>query len=424
MLVMWTVLRYRDGTYLVADDWTMLGSRLDYLQSQGIDEFLLRPHNGHLMGGMILWNHALAELFGLRSYLPWLIMVQLGNLLVVWVLFRTMKALGVSPVLAAFVSPLFLVWPSLTAVSYWAPESIFAVSVVLVVVHGGVVAMGEASLPRDLVGAASSTAALFLHSASIIAIPAVLLVAAVRRRHRSLAVSMLPAGLYVIWAGTYGRMGEPNRWLRVPDGEIWPADTPRRAGSTSSFLWRMFGRTIQVDPSRVASTVMVAAISAAVLVCWRSGGTRRLYALGSVVAAFGFLAAVAWMRATLFEEVLEVPPPSRYAAVLVVLFLPVCTLAVQHVLVPVWSRRQLLHSCRHPMLIVLPVIALLSSATVRARSDSDWSSGTRLQQERIIALATAPDLSELDQGEFVFGDDKLIDLQISDVSRFVRRGWL
>jgi hypothetical protein len=38
------------------------------------------------MGGMVLWNVGLAEMFGLRSYLPWIVSLQLANVFVAWTL--------------------------------------------------------------------------------------------------------------------------------------------------------------------------------------------------------------------------------------------------------------------------------------------------------------------------------------------------
>ena len=99
------IFKYQHETAFFADDWTIFGSRLEQWERFGFDDFVLRRHNEHLMGGMVLWDVGLAKIFGLHNYLPWLISVQIANCFVCWVLFRYMTHIGTAGLVAASVSP-------------------------------------------------------------------------------------------------------------------------------------------------------------------------------------------------------------------------------------------------------------------------------------------------------------------------------
>ncbi|MFZ9427636.1 MAG: hypothetical protein ACO29A_09580 [Ilumatobacteraceae bacterium] len=123
----WQIVTYRNDFYLIIDDWAFFGTRLDLLATDGLDDFLLRRHNEHLMAGMVVWDVGIASIFGLRDYLPWLISVLCANTFVAWVIFKYSRRIGVAPIAAAVVSPFFLVWGAFDRVGYWAPEAIFAI---------------------------------------------------------------------------------------------------------------------------------------------------------------------------------------------------------------------------------------------------------------------------------------------------------
>ena len=153
------------------DDWTIFGSRLGHLDRLGFDDFVLRRHNEHLMGGMVLWDVGLAKFFGLRNYLPWLISVQLANCFVSWVFFRFMIRVGLATLVAAIIAPFFMIWAPLNSVTYWAPEAVFTISLACLMVHFRYLVLDTSSTKALVLGTLAAMLGIFIHSVCAVLIP-------------------------------------------------------------------------------------------------------------------------------------------------------------------------------------------------------------------------------------------------------------
>ena len=417
----WMVLRYQHDWYLLIDDWTILGSRMEHLELYGFDDFLLRRHNEHLMGGMVLWNVGLAEMFGLRSYLPWIVSLQLANVFVAWTLKEFARRIGVSPITAAVAAPLFLIWGPFSSVAAWAPEAIFPISLALVFAQYGLSSHDDPRFHRTIAGACIGTLGVFLHSACVVAIPLIVLWLAMKRRWIKGIIASIPVALYGLWFVTYQTRPPSNRWF---DANAVEAPNEHSLLLIAEFSAKIVSR-IAANGSSVGGFALIA-----VLIFWgakvafRSGGlTREMMILALTTGAI-YLFAFSWTRGYVTDVIFGMEPPARYAAVVAVPIAPVALLGGQAILqrvVRTLSMRQ--SSVRTAVLLLLPV---LFAAQVAQRVEYDKGSipFAKISRARILELADDPLLSTLNQDQLVFGDNWLNDIVIGDISRFRRLSWL
>jgi len=417
----WMTYRYRAEWFLVADDWTMLGSRVEHLDRFGLDDFLLRRHNEHLMGGMTLCNYVLAELFGLRDYTPWLISVQVTNALMAWVARRFMTALDLNPSVAASIAPFLMIWGPFVTVAYWAPESIFMVCLALVMIHFWLVNSVSNTVRRDIAGAGASVLAVFIHSVCAAVLPVILIALALRRRWRSLAISTIPLALYGLWYLTYQKLQPSNRWLTEIEPETWQE---RSVGLFVTFTWKTLSRMVWPQSSLIAALIVTTLVAAGAFVCVRRGGQQRTLVIAALVAASIYMFGFTWSRGYVTEEVFQQDPPSRYAAVIGLLLLPIAAVPVGLAI----RRLGALLSPVRPAGLVMGglLVVLVVSITARQRADSDVGMMTVADtfRDRVLAVSDDPALPTYPPDEFVFGDMWLVDLVFDDIVRFRNAGWL
>lgn len=413
--------RYRHEWYLIADDWTMLGSRVEHWNLYGFDDFLLRRHNEHLMGGMTLWNFGLAEIFGLRDYTPWVISVQIGNALVSWVAFRFMKHLEINATMAATLAPFFMIWGPFITVSYWAPEAIFTICLALVMIHFWLTTAGDSSVRRDVAGASATTLAIFIHSVCVAILPVLLVTLAVRRRWRSLAISTVPLVLYGLWFLTYQNRQPSNRWLTRVNIEAWQ---DRSLDLFITFTWKTLSRVVWPQSSVIAALTLMVLVSVGAIYGIRRGGQFRLMTIAALAAAGIYMFGFTWSRGYATEEVFQQDPPSRYAAVVGLLLLPIAALPVD-LLIRRLGRS--LSAVRPAGVVIASLVVMLGiSVTARQRADSDaiMLPGADLFRDRVLGVADDPALPSYPPDEFVLGELWTSDLEFNDVVRFKRDGWL
>ena len=416
----WMTHRYRTEWFLVADDWTMLGSRVEHWRLFGFDDFLLRRHNEHLMGGMTLWNWGLAEIFGLRDYTPWVITVQIGNAFVSWVAYRFMRRLDIPAIVAASMAPFLMIWGPFITVAYWAPEAIFTICLALVMLHFWLVSSDTNSVRRDIAGAGASTLAIFIHSVCAAVLPVLLASLIVRRRWRSLSISSVPLVLYGLWFVSYQRLQPSNRWLTEIEPDTWQE---RSVGLFFTFGWKTLSRMVWPHSSFLAALTIAMLVACGAVVCIRRGGEQRFLVTAALFAALVYMFGFTWSRGFVTEEVFKQDPPSRYAAVVGLLLLPIAAVPLGML-----TRRasERLRSVRPAGLAIgglLVVLAISVNARQRADSDTDMMTVADTFRDRVVAVASDPALPTYPPDDFVFGEMWLVDLVFDDVARFKRNGW-
>jgi len=414
------LLRYRHHSAFFIDDWTIFGSRLGHLDRLGFDDFVLRRHNEHLMGGMVLWDVGLAKFFGLRNYLPWMITVQLANCFVSWVFFRYMIRVGLATLVAAIIAPFFMIWAPLGSVAYWAPEAIFTISLAFLMVHFRYLVLDTSSNKALILGTSAAMLGIFIHSISAVLIPISMTVLLIQRKWRSAFVASVPLVMYALWFLTYQKLPQANRWSLASNQEF---PQVRTAELFFECTWKILSRTLWINSSPLIAVAIFVLVVIGFCICFRRGGEQRFIAISAVVASTIFLAGFAWSRAYLME-VLQQDPPGRYGAVILLLLLPLAILPITIL------GRKIQPLLRVPKkLLYFSAIAFVSlltflNFTLRQPFDRDFLPIAEASLDQIQNAADDPNLDSRDPEEFVFGDNPWIDLTYGDVARFVRLGWL
>ena len=414
------LLRYRHHSAFFIDDWTIFGSRLGHLDRLGFDDFVLRRHNEHLMGGMVVWDVGLAKFFGLRNYLPWMITVQIANCFVSWVFFRYMIRVGLVALVAAIIAPFFMIWAPLGSVAYWAPEAIFTISLAFLMVHFRYLVLVPSSNKALILGTSSAMLGIFIHSICAVLIPISMTVLLIQRKWRSALVASVPLVMYGLWFLTYQKLPQANRWSLASTQEF---PQVRTAGLFFECTWKILSRAMWLNSSPVIAVVFLFLVVIGFCICFGRGGEQRLIATSAVIASIIFLAGFAWSRAY-FMEVLQQDPPGRYGAVFLLLLLPIAILPIAILGRKIQPVLRIPNKLQYLSAIAFVSLVALLNFTLRQPLDEELFSFAEVSMAQIQNAADDPNLDSRDPEEFVFGDNPWIDLTYGDVARFVRLGWL
>ncbi|MBF8289554.1 MAG: hypothetical protein HW391_522 [Chloroflexi bacterium] len=196
-----TILWFGRGLTFWSDEWAFITDR-----SLGDPGTWWAPHNEHWSTVAILAYRALIETVGLRSYVPYLLLVAVLHVLVAWMIFRIVDR-GVGPRAALAAASVVLFFGAGFENLYWG----FQIGFVGAMLAGLVAldALDQApTTPRAvlaamalLIGVMTSGVGLFF----IAAAGFMLLVEPARRR--SLWVVAVPSGAYAAWFLLVGRSG-------------------------------------------------------------------------------------------------------------------------------------------------------------------------------------------------------------------------
>ncbi len=203
------ILWFGRHQWFAYDEWDFLASR-----NGGNIHDLFRPHNEHLTALPIIAYRILYRLFGLRTYLPYRILIVLVHLTVVVLLRAVMRRAGVGPWIATIAASAFawfgsgwqaIVWPfSITLVGSVA----FGLAQLLLADHDGPLDR------RDWFGLAAGVGALLCSGVGVPMVAAVGVTVMLRRGLRAALVHTVPLGVfYLAWFETAGR--HYGRWGRV-----------------------------------------------------------------------------------------------------------------------------------------------------------------------------------------------------------------
>jgi hypothetical protein len=407
------------------DDWVVYGSRLDLKSQSGIDDFLLRRHNEHLIGGLVLWNFGLASIFGLVSYTPWAITVVIANIFVIWVVRGYMTRIGVHPILAAVTSPLFLLIAPLGTLSYWTFDQVFIITLAMNLVHFALTTGNDSAITkRDVGGAVISTLAVFIFSVSVIAIPVIAFIQVWHRRWTRALVATTPLIFYGLWTITYGNRTPSARWF------IETADVPSVSQDPDfslflSFGWKLISRTVWANSNPVMFVLVVGLVLMGLWHLRRDSTGKRTSALAAITVATLYIGGFTWSRGVFTDRLLRVDPPDRYAAVLALLLLPICLLGAQE-LVREFLPQRILSSRKMTQLLTAVIVVALMTVTLNQRfsEDEKYNVFPTAFRSRIMAVANDPLLPSFPSTVFVFESSWPTDLTFGDILRLKKMGWL
>ena len=204
--------------YCNRDQW-FFGDEWDFLAHRGVsgaDRSLWEPHTEHWSTGPILIYRALYALWGLHTYVPYVVVLVLVHLAVAHLLWRLLLQAGVDQTIATALAAVFTFLGAGYENLLWAFQIGFIGSValgmaaLLLVNHGG--RWGG----RDVAGWAVSIAGLMFSGISVTMVAVAGLAVLMRRgwRHAALTVSV-PGAIYLTWFFLTGNknVGDEDRTL-------------------------------------------------------------------------------------------------------------------------------------------------------------------------------------------------------------------
>jgi hypothetical protein len=157
--------------------------------------------------------------------------------------------------------------------------------------------------------------------------------------------------------------------------------------------------------------------------CFQRGGEQRLIAISAVIASAIFLLGIAWSRAYFMKE-MQQDPPSRYAAVVFLLLLPLAILPITILGRKIQSLLRVPKKLLYFSAVMFISLLTFLNITLRQQFDRDFLPLAEASLDQIQNAADDPNLDSHDPEEFVFGDNPWMDLTYGDLARFVRLGWL
>jgi hypothetical protein len=190
------------------DDW-------DFVQDRGLVHSRLglwAPHNDHWTTLPILAYRALLTAFGMRSYVPFLLLLVIMHLAIAHVLWRMSLRAGASPPVATALAGVFAVLGAGVQDLVWGFQIAFVGSVLFgwlwlwAADHDG--GFGR----RDAVGWALGLASLMCSGIGVPMLAVTALAAAMRRGIATAAgVVSVPAAAFAVWYALYGRLAMLRR---------------------------------------------------------------------------------------------------------------------------------------------------------------------------------------------------------------------
>ena len=199
------LLKLDHWTWFWFDDW-------DFVSDRGLVHSRLglwAPHNDHWSTLPILAYRALLTMFGMGSYLPFLILLTVLHLALAHVLWRMSLRVGASPLVATALVTVFAFFGAGAQNMVWAFQIGFVGSVLFgwlwlwVTDHDG--GFGR----RDVAGWALGLAALMCSGIGVPMLMTVAVAVALRRGLRAAALAVsAPVAAFAIWYVLYGRLAE------------------------------------------------------------------------------------------------------------------------------------------------------------------------------------------------------------------------
>jgi hypothetical protein len=347
------------------DEWAFLVDRSALSPYDLIDD-----HNSHWSTVPILVYRGLWELFGLRSYLPYLAVTVLAHVAAAALLRVVMRRAGVNPWIATTAASLFALFGAGYQNVVWAFQIGFSGALALGL---GYVVLTDHDGPfdrRDWLGMAAGLGALMSSSVGVALVAAAIAAILIRRGWRvALVHASLLGSIYGLWWIAIGRVGpHPGRW------DATPVEVARFAwvGLQGAFgnLGQLPGLGLVLGALFLGGLVL--SCHGAELATFR----HRVAAPAALVfGAFVFLVATGYTRVGYLGP--EFARASRYQYIVAALLLPALALALDAI-----ARRW------RPLVPAFCVLLVLGiPGNVDALSDGVHKDAAMLREFRHLVLA-------------------------------------
>jgi hypothetical protein len=302
------------------DDWDFIATR-----TIGNLNALFRPHYGHWSTTEVVVDRGLYEVFGLRTYVPYQLVMVCLHFAIAAMLRAIMLRSGVRVWIATAAALLFVFFGAGFEDIVWAggmgyvAALAFGLAQLLLSDHDGPIDR------RDWLGLAAGTLGLMSNGLMLIMMLVVGLNTLVRRGWRAAAFHVAPlVGLYLIW------------WYAI--GRRYPIRSPsilQHLGLLPTWIGQevsaSFGAMGQVPGVGLAlALLLVLGLPLAFVGSRWSTFRRRVAPLALLIGALTFVVANGWQRAVLYLGI-GYARSSHYLDVVVAMVLPALALAAEAV---------------------------------------------------------------------------------------------
>jgi hypothetical protein len=389
--------------WFVADEWEFITNRGLSHPALG----LFQPHMQHWVTGPIIVYRVLLNLFGLQSYMPYLVTGVAVHLIVVHLAWRVAVRSGADRWVATGLAALLLI-ASPTAPNGWAAFQITL---------DGSVAFGLALLllvdRREPLGMARATFTAVLAVVSLtfsaVSVPLVAMAGALLLFRRGWKVTLgvfAPSGIaFAIWYEAVGRES-----ISQGGGSVQLTGSALR--DLPSFVWHGLAHAVG-DPLRLrgfvatAALVVLVAATAALLVFARRDR--------AAIAYTGALGAILFFAVTSLGRANFGPTASRYLYVASALLLPLVALAIGFV----WSHG---YAARVALALALALVLGLNARDLRRTALAEGAADQDLRHQ-ILAVARVVREHQPVPGGVVPQIAVNPDLTVAKMRALIRAGW-
>ncbi|MGH8982646.1 MAG: hypothetical protein ACRDY6_02070 [Acidimicrobiia bacterium] len=348
------------------DEWNFLVDRHAFA---GDGTSIWEPHNEHWSTTPVLVYRGLFAVFGVRTYLPYVLVNVAFHLLVVHLVWRLLRRNGVEPLLATCACAVLAVlgagWENLTSAfqyQFFGPI-LFGLLALLVAPERGGLAR------RDALVAVLLVIGLTFSGTGLTMVVVVALVTLLRRGARVAAATVaVPALVYLLWYLAYGEDASTSvpqlsftTTLEVLPGYVWQG---------------LVGAVDEVTGLAGVGPVVLVLLGLAVVRLARPATSAWAVTLALAFGAVTFLTLTGIRRASLGEETAGAP---RYVYVIAVLLLPLAAMAVDR-----WSSGS---QVRLVMMVGVTALLLIVQTTQLNSKANDWAVIEQEQKHRIMAAA-------------------------------------
>ena len=292
------------------DEW-------DFIVTRGVNwHDVTRPHAGHFVALPVLVYRAMYGVFGMRSYLPYQVLIVVLHLTAAGLLRVVMRRAGVGPWMATIASTAYVFFGAAGQDILWAFQITYVGALVLGLTQLLLADLDGTLDRRDWLGLAAGLGAILCSGVGVAMVVVVAIAALLRRGWRAAAFHTIPLSvLYGAWWWTNDRHGVSSA------RHVSLLDWDRRG------LMAALGALGRVPPVGWALAVMLAA--GLVFVVRQRQGFRMLRTsaampLAMLVGAIVFLTLTGATRAWAGTAYVT---SSRYLDVVVALALPAIALA-------------------------------------------------------------------------------------------------
>ncbi len=356
--------------WFIRDDWALVITRNTVRETAGWKEWLFSAQDGHWLTVPVLIYRAIQNVFGLGSYLPFLIPNLLAHIAAVLLVRVICRRCGVSAWTTTLVCITLLVFGAGWENILFAVQISYNLSLVAFLAHVVLVDHDGPPDRRDALGAGFAVIGVMSSGFAPIFIGGIGLLLVLRKRWWALAVAVIPQGLVYAWWYVFWERGSATA---VPSGSksLVPEFVARGLGSTMRSLVTLPG---------VAGVALLGTIGIAL---WRGSGWRAQ----SILLALWGTASVMLIGIG-FERVslgVGSGASSRYQYMTAMLLAPAFALAVDQLLrlapPALWAGR------------IVMAFAIVVNAGWLFRSGHDFSAQSH-REKGTFELSAGSDLLE------------------------------